>query len=175
MPLCSNITFVSQANNDLVSKLTKSNFTVQASQSFNDELTDQLEIIKSKDIRIILGNFNHTWARQVSRDTKEACPAATVATSLVHRHVFCKAYEEKMYGRKYQWLIAGVYPKNWWLDPEDAPCPVENLVAALKGTIVMETTSLATSNQPTALNIVRRHSSPCLDTHEYDQHFIPDF
>ena len=117
-----------------MSKLTKNNFRVEASQSFNDELTDQLDIIKRKDIRIILGNFNHTWAR----------------------HVFCKAHEENMFGRKYQWLIAGVYPEDWWLHP-DSPCPTDKLKAALKGAIVMETTSLATSNQPTALNIV---SSP---------------
>ena len=30
---------------------------------FNDEITEQLEILDKKDVRIILGNFNETWAR----------------------------------------------------------------------------------------------------------------
>jgi hypothetical protein len=30
---------------------------------FNDEITNQLDILIKKDIRIILGNFNETWAR----------------------------------------------------------------------------------------------------------------
>ena len=30
---------------------------------FNDEIVDQLEILDKKDVRIILGNFNETWAR----------------------------------------------------------------------------------------------------------------
>ncbi len=119
------------ANNDLVSSLAKNNFTVSASQSFNDELTDQLEIIRGKDIRIILGNFDHTWAR----------------------HVFCDAYDKNMYGSKYQWLIAGVYPDEWWME-EGGPCPVEHLRTALEGTFVMETTPLSTNKEPTALNIV---------------------
>ena len=52
-----------QTHNDLVSKLEENDFQVVESQSFNDELTNQLDILKSKDIRIILGNFNSTWAK----------------------------------------------------------------------------------------------------------------
>ena len=36
---------------------------VELSQSFNDELTGQLEEFKKLDLRIILGNFNESWAR----------------------------------------------------------------------------------------------------------------
>ncbi len=46
-----------------MSKLEGKSFEVVESQSFNDEITDQLDILKAKDIRIILGNFNATWAR----------------------------------------------------------------------------------------------------------------
>ena len=54
-----------QAHNDLIRQLRAAEFQVVLSQSFNDELTTQLEALKDKekDIRIILGNFNETWAR----------------------------------------------------------------------------------------------------------------
>ncbi len=58
-----------------------------------------------------------------------------------------------MYGDKYQWLIAGVYPDSWW-ESSSGPCPVDHLKKALEGTIVMETTPLSMGDQLTALNIV---------------------
>ena len=60
-------TFI-KAHNDLIRKLRGGEFDVVLSQSFNDELTTQLEALKDKekDIRIILGNFNETWARQIT-------------------------------------------------------------------------------------------------------------
>ena len=67
-----NITYyLTQAHNDLIRRLrTKYDeldkvfeFEVVLSQSFNEELTTQLQALKEKDIRIILGNFNETWAR----------------------------------------------------------------------------------------------------------------
>ena len=36
---------------------------ILAFSGFNDEITEQLEILDKKDVRIILGNFNETWAR----------------------------------------------------------------------------------------------------------------
>ena len=58
---------VLQAHNDLIRQLRAGDFQVVLSQSFNDELTTQLEALrdKEKDIRIILGNFNETWARYI--------------------------------------------------------------------------------------------------------------
>ena len=44
-------------------KLEKNKFDVVASLSFNDELTNQLDTLIEKDVRIILANFNETWAR----------------------------------------------------------------------------------------------------------------
>jgi hypothetical protein len=60
---------------------------VIVSQSFNDELTGQLDEFKDNDIRIILGNFNESWARTV----------------------FCDAFHKSLYGDKIQWLIVGMY------------------------------------------------------------------
>ena len=54
-----------------MSKLEENRFDVVDAQSFNDELTTQLDSLIEKDVRIILGNFNQTWARYstVSRVT----------------------------------------------------------------------------------------------------------
>lgn len=48
-----------------MSELERNKFQVVESQSFNDELTTELNTLKQKDIRIILGNFDEAWARQV--------------------------------------------------------------------------------------------------------------
>ena len=61
---------------------------------FSDEITEQLDILIQKDSRILLGNFNETWAR----------------------YVFCHAFKKDMYGPKFQWLIVGMYEEEWWLN-----------------------------------------------------------
>ena len=43
--------------------LEQNKFDVVFSQSFNDEITGQLDAMLEKDVRIILGNFNESWAR----------------------------------------------------------------------------------------------------------------
>ena len=43
--------------------LEKNKFEVVASLSFNDELTNQMDTLIEKDVRIILASFNETWAR----------------------------------------------------------------------------------------------------------------
>jgi hypothetical protein len=43
--------------------LEQNKFDVVVSQSFNDEITGQLDAMLEKDVRIILGNFNESWAR----------------------------------------------------------------------------------------------------------------
>ena len=60
---------------------------VAASQSFGDELKDQLKKIRDKDVRIILGFFDEKWAKRI----------------------FCEAYKQGMYGKYYQWIITGNY------------------------------------------------------------------
>jgi hypothetical protein len=45
--------------------LEQNKFDVVVSQSFNDEITGQLDAMLEKDVRIILGNFNESWARYI--------------------------------------------------------------------------------------------------------------
>ncbi len=87
-----------------------------------------------------------------------------VGSSLL-RNIFCEAFKKNMYGRKFQWLIVGIYPQDWWLEG-DQICPLEQLQRALVGTIVMEMTPLSTSEEPTVLNLVSRGHCSSLGSHE---------
>lgn len=57
-------------------------------------------------------------------------------------------------GRKYQWLIMGTYSERWWLDETAAPCPLDQLQAALEGCILTDLLPLATSGEITVSGIV---------------------
>jgi len=109
----------SLAHNDLIRQLRAADFQVVLSQSFNDELTTQLDALKDKenDVRIILGNFNESWARMV----------------------FCEAFKKDVYGDKIQWLIVGMYEDQWWNTQEEGvDCEPIEILQALQGTMVME-------------------------------------
>ncbi|CAG7785369.1 unnamed protein product [Allacma fusca] len=116
----------SLAHNRLVADLEVSGVKVVAAQSFADDITYQLQQLKEKDVRIILGNFNETWARRI----------------------FCEAYREKLFGKKYQWLIVGTYSRQWWRK-EDVNCSLREIEAALKGAILMDLLPLSTSQEIT--------------------------
>lgn len=45
--------------------LEKDNFTVDDTQNIAGDVSLPIKKLREKDIRIILGNFNETWARKV--------------------------------------------------------------------------------------------------------------
>ena len=95
---------------------------------FNDEITNQLEILKQKGTRIILGNFNETWARSI----------------------FCDAFKKRMYGSKFQWLIVGMYDEDWWeKDDNSTDCNPSEIKTALVGVMVMDIQALASREEIT--------------------------
>ncbi|XP_031786895.1 gamma-aminobutyric acid type B receptor subunit 2 isoform X2 [Nasonia vitripennis] len=118
------------AHNRLVSDLDLNDIEVVESQSFATEVTTALEKLKTKDVRIILGNFNEVWARII----------------------FCEAHRLKMYGRKYQWVIMGMYTEEWWLRSDTKCAPLE-LQEALHGTILTDLLPLSTEQQITVSGI----------------------
>ncbi|CAF1431924.1 unnamed protein product [Rotaria magnacalcarata] len=71
-----------------------------------------LKDFKTRDVRIIIANFNQT-----------------VAT-----HMFCQAAREQVYGSRYQWIILG-YPSSslWWNEPTH--CSKQEIVRAMNGTL----------------------------------------
>lgn len=56
---------VLQAHNKLVAELDSAGMDVVETQSFSDEVTSALTKLQEKDVRIILGNFNESWAREI--------------------------------------------------------------------------------------------------------------
>ncbi|XP_058796020.1 gamma-aminobutyric acid type B receptor subunit 2 isoform X2 [Phymastichus coffea] len=118
------------AHNRLVSDLDLNDIEVVESQSFATEVTSALEKLKDKDVRIILGNFDELWAREI----------------------FCQAYKLNMYGRKYQWVIMGMYTYEWWLKA-DVQCAPAELAEALHGTILTDLLPLSTQQQITVSGI----------------------
>ncbi|KAK6639979.1 hypothetical protein RUM43_008256 [Polyplax serrata] len=117
-----------EAHNRLVADLDILGFHVVETQSFANEVSSALSKLKEKDVRIILGNFNESWAREI----------------------FCEAYKFGMYGRKYQWLIMGTYSNNWWLDSvEFQNCSLEELSEALEGCILTDLLPLSTNGEIT--------------------------
>ncbi|CAG9861204.1 unnamed protein product [Phyllotreta striolata] len=122
----------SLAHNRLVAELDTMGYQVLETQSFTNEVNSALTKLKEKDTRIILGNFNEKWAREI----------------------FCEAYKLKMYGKKYQWIIMGTYTFDWWhkLDPE-FNCTQEELQSALEQTILTDLLPLSTSGEITISGI----------------------
>ncbi|XP_028968581.1 gamma-aminobutyric acid type B receptor subunit 2-like [Galendromus occidentalis] len=93
-----------------------------------DDLTDELSKLRDIDVRIILGNFDEEWARKV----------------------FCSAYRSKMFGRKYQWIIAAMYRPKWWeVKQSDVTCSPEELQEAIHGYIGLDLLPLSTNENIT--------------------------
>ncbi|XP_077548786.1 gamma-aminobutyric acid type B receptor subunit 2-like [Haemaphysalis longicornis] len=93
-----------------------------------DDIEHELEKLKEKDVRIILGNFDEYWARKV----------------------FCQAFKMGMYGRKYQWIIVAMYAERWWETPQpDVSCEPAQIVEAVEGYIGTDLLPLSTSENIT--------------------------
>ncbi|CAF2140411.1 unnamed protein product [Rotaria magnacalcarata] len=75
-------------------------------------MKELLKDFKSKDVRIIIANFNQT-----------------VAT-----HMFCNAAREQIYGSRYQWIMLGYASESaWWNEKTD--CSMQELIRAINGTL----------------------------------------
>lgn len=128
------------AHNRLLADLDSNGFLIEETQSFATEVKTALAKLKEKDVRIILGNFNETWALRI----------------------FCEAYNLEMFGRAYTWLLLGTYSNNWW--HRHAPCSRRNLTAALDTTILTDLLPLSTTGETTVSGITAK------DYHvEYDR------
>ncbi|CAG5023102.1 unnamed protein product [Parnassius apollo] len=120
------------AHNRLLADLDVHGFEIDETQSFATEVRSALAKLKEKDIRIILGNFNETWAMRI----------------------FCEAYKLEMYGRAYTWLLLGTYSERWWL--RSAPCARRDLTAALDTAILTDLLPLSTTGETTVSGITAK-------------------
>jgi len=63
----------SLAHNRLVADLELAEVDVAVTQSFSDDISYQMKGLVEKDVRIILGNFNETWARRIFCEVRSCC------------------------------------------------------------------------------------------------------
>ena len=70
--LYQNMPLYSLAHNRLVKDLEEIHIDVKEAQSFADEVGSAVARLKERDVRIILGNFNETWARKVFCEVKKS-------------------------------------------------------------------------------------------------------
>lgn len=58
-----------------------------------------------------------------------------------------QAYREGIYGRRYQWIITGIYNEQWWRlddgEAEELGCNEEELLLAIDGYIVTDVLTLS--------------------------------
>ncbi|XP_063834866.1 gamma-aminobutyric acid type B receptor subunit 2 [Ostrinia nubilalis] len=120
------------AHNRLLADLDSNGFLIEETQSFATEVRTALSKLKEKDVRIILGNFNETWAVRI----------------------FCEAYKLEMYGRAYTWLLLGTYSSKWWM--RRAPCSKRDLSTALDTTILTDLLPLSTTGEMTVSGITAK-------------------
>ncbi|VDP08395.1 unnamed protein product [Soboliphyme baturini] len=74
--------------------------------------------LKEKDVRVIVGDFNVTFA--------------TI--------VFCEAYKQQMYGPQYVWVTSGYHDDRWWTKAKRnlSSCSEQQLLEALEGHFVVQ-------------------------------------
>uniref|UniRef100_A0A803JZ79 Gamma-aminobutyric acid (GABA) B receptor, 2 n=1 Tax=Xenopus tropicalis TaxID=8364 RepID=A0A803JZ79_XENTR len=77
---------------------------------------------EGNDVRIIIGQFDEHMAAKV----------------------FCCAFDEDMYGSKYQWIIPGWYQALWWQQANTSTCSTKNLLTAMEGYIGVDFEPLST-------------------------------
>nr|XP_032807612.1 gamma-aminobutyric acid type B receptor subunit 2-like isoform X1 [Petromyzon marinus] len=112
----------SEVHNDLTKELEKMDIEVADTQSFSNDPCANVRKLKDADVRIILGQFDEEMATKV----------------------FCCAYQESMYGSKYQWVIPGWYRERWWERTRPPECPERGLFEAIQGNIAVDFMPLST-------------------------------
>ncbi|XP_051872849.1 gamma-aminobutyric acid type B receptor subunit 2 isoform X2 [Pristis pectinata] len=112
----------SEVRNDLTSELEKADIQIADTESFSNDPCLSVKKLRDNDVRIILGQFDERMAAKV----------------------FCCAYNENMFGIKYQWIIPGWYQLNWWKLAASINCTVKNLLAAMEGYVSVDFEPLST-------------------------------
>ncbi|KAL8578950.1 hypothetical protein ACOMHN_001912 [Nucella lapillus] len=119
---------------DLEKRVKEVDIDIAVRQSFLTDPTNAVRNLKRQDARIIVGVFYEDMARRV----------------------FCQAYKEKLYGKKYVWLIIGWYPDNWYRANDDRHnCTADQLEEALEGHLTTEAVIL--HQEPTMTDVGMGH------------------
>ncbi|XP_069814252.1 gamma-aminobutyric acid type B receptor subunit 2 isoform X2 [Dendropsophus ebraccatus] len=114
----------SEVRNDLTGELEDSDIQIADTESFSNDPCISVKKLKGNDVRIIIGQFDEHMAAKV----------------------FCCAYNEEMYGSKYQWVIPGWYQALWWQQANSSICSSKNLLTAMEGYVGVDFEPLSTKN-----------------------------
>ncbi|CEF60147.1 Extracellular ligand-binding receptor domain and GPCR, family 3, gamma-aminobutyric acid receptor, type B and GPCR, family 3, gamma-aminobutyric acid receptor, type B1 and GPCR, family 3, C-terminal domain and Periplasmic binding protein-like I domain-containing protein [Strongyloides ratti] len=77
-----------------------------------EKVSSELDELKSRDARIIIGDFDRHLAIKI----------------------LCEAYLKEMYGNNYVWILAGYHNETWWdVTFEDSNCTKEHILKVLDG------------------------------------------
>ncbi|XP_066416683.1 gamma-aminobutyric acid type B receptor subunit 2 isoform X2 [Molothrus aeneus] len=118
----------SEVRNNLTGVLDGKDIEISDTESFSDDPCTSVKKLKGNDVRIILGQFNEEMAVKV----------------------FCCAYDEEMYGSKYQWIIPGWYENLWWEAwINSSQCLSKNLLTAMEGYIGVDFEPLSSKTNKT--------------------------
>ncbi|XP_078603230.1 gamma-aminobutyric acid type B receptor subunit 2-like [Branchiostoma floridae x Branchiostoma japonicum] len=101
----------------MVQDFEDANISLISTESFSDDPSEQMNNLRERDARIIIGSFEEGMARTV----------------------FCKAFQLGMYGRKYVWILLGWYRTGWWLSGSETVCSAEQLSMATEGYFSVDT------------------------------------
>ncbi|XP_041423570.1 gamma-aminobutyric acid type B receptor subunit 2 [Xenopus laevis] len=112
----------SEVRNDLTGELEDSAIQIADTESFSNDPCISVKKLKGNDVRIIIGQFDEHMAAKV----------------------FCCAFDEDMYGSKYQWIIPGWYQALWWQQANTSTCSTKNLLTAMEGYIGVDFEPLST-------------------------------
>ncbi|XP_069119655.1 gamma-aminobutyric acid type B receptor subunit 1-like isoform X3 [Argopecten irradians] len=138
---------------DLEERVKQANIAVSVRQNFLTDPANAVRNLKRQDARIIVGVFYENMARKV----------------------FCQAYKEKLYGKKYVWFIIGWYPDNWYkkYDPK-INCTADQLKEALEGHFATEAVVLHQENTATLSHMTSQEFKDRLDLNLKERYNFTD-
>lgn len=115
----------------LLTDLDKAGIEIAFTQSIADETDPELQKLKEKDVRIIVGSFDGQWAGRI----------------------FCQAYKLGIFGRKYQWIL-GSFDDQWWeretfSSDSRANCSKAQILEVIDGLISIDVLPLSSSREIT--------------------------
>ncbi|XP_074654114.1 gamma-aminobutyric acid type B receptor subunit 1-like [Tubulanus polymorphus] len=114
---------------DLEDRVKKANIEIAVRTSFLTDPSNAVTSLKKQDARIIIGLFYEDKARKV----------------------FCEAYKQGLYGKKYVWFIIGWFKDDWYRQKLDqVNCTADEMKIALEGHFTSESMML---NQENILSI----------------------
>ncbi|CAG2254551.1 GABBR [Mytilus edulis] len=153
------------AHNKFIQVIDDANIEVLKVESFLDDPSSAVENIKKLDARIIVGFFNETMARKIFCSVTETvlvyhCPLIKSYTKIAF---YLQAFQQNMYGKKYQWILVGGYSKKWFSTKDiSVPCRKHEVLQAAEGYLMMESLILTHSNERTASGLTPK---------EYKKHY----